>query len=299
VNSIAVCIPSIPSRCADRERCLHTVFNQTLQPEEVIVVLDAQAAGAAATRNRAWRQASAEWIAFVDDDDWLLPQHLERLLECARVTGADLVYPWFEIDGADELHVPERYGVPFDAAALRVANYIPVTVLARRRALEAVGGFPEPNSPAWSLPDSEDWGCWLALEAAGFTFAHLAERTWVWHRHASTRGKSWEADEAAASRKFADLERRFQQLVLERNGLLSMFTQARAHLERLEGVRVAVDLENCRMQVDLDTAPGPGAAARASRIAAPRTTTELGQRPRSPLPQRVFAALARLVRPER
>ena len=47
--------------------------------------------GPAAARNRAIREAKGEWIAVLDADDAWRPERLERLLEIARRTAADLV----------------------------------------------------------------------------------------------------------------------------------------------------------------------------------------------------------------
>ncbi len=177
-------------------RALGSVVAQTCQPCEISVAVDHDHQGAAATRNRAWRNSSAEWIAFLDDDDELLPHHLEALLAAHEATGADLVFPWFEVvGGTDPLAINGQpvLGHPFDDEArehlLTVGNHIPVTVLVRRAALEAVGGFPQPGSDAWSNPTCEDWGCWIALLNAGYQFHHHPEVTWVWRHHcANTSG---------------------------------------------------------------------------------------------------------------
>ena len=42
--------------------------------------------------NRALELARGEWLAYLDDDDVLLEDHLERLLRHARATGAEFVY---------------------------------------------------------------------------------------------------------------------------------------------------------------------------------------------------------------
>lgn len=47
--------------------------------------------GPAATRNRALDAARGDWIAIVDSDDVIHPDRLQRLLDVAGATGADLV----------------------------------------------------------------------------------------------------------------------------------------------------------------------------------------------------------------
>src|SRR3546814_8974957 len=59
--------------------------------------------GPSITRNRAVVQTMnagvrPKWIAFLDDDDEFLPDHLRKLVEHAEATDADVVYPWFELN---------------------------------------------------------------------------------------------------------------------------------------------------------------------------------------------------------
>ena len=61
------------------------------QDGRVRVLPSAINAGPAATRNRALEVAKGDWIAIVDSDDLIHPDRLERLLDVARQTGADLV----------------------------------------------------------------------------------------------------------------------------------------------------------------------------------------------------------------
>ena len=189
---VSVVIPTIPPRAHLLRRAVGSVHQQTVFVREISVALDISRQGAAATRNRAVEAASSTWVALLDDDDEFLPQHIERCLQHAADTGADLVYPWFEVvQGWDPLG---REGRPFSAADLRVANYIPVTVLVRRELVLDVGGFQNRsdglNGATW-----EDWHLWLALLDAGATFSHLPERTWRWHAgdvtHTMGRSDTW------------------------------------------------------------------------------------------------------------
>jgi len=200
-ETVAVCIPSIPPRRHLLREALESVITQERQPDELIVAYDVDGAGAAPTRNHAWQRASADWIAFLDDDDQLYPQHIGTLLE--HSTDVDLVYPWFDLPrGDDPLYVKRdgqlvrAYGVPFGDEqreyVLNEGNFIPVTVLVRRAWLEKVNGFPQPQSERWAHTECEDWGCWQDLLRAGARFRHVPERTWVWNWHGrNTSGKPW------------------------------------------------------------------------------------------------------------
>jgi glycosyltransferase involved in cell wall biosynthesis len=210
VTDVTVCVPTIPARAKLLRRAVESIGRQTYACAGH-VALDVDGDGAAATRNRAWRDAEpTEWVAFLDDDDVLRPQHVELCLRRARDVDADVVYPWFNIYDAqdrdvthmDPLSVPvggqyvTPYGVAFNDELRRELltrnNFIPVTVLVRRSLLEDVGGFPLPNTDEWPEDCCEDWGLWRRLLEVGARFEHLPRRTWVWYWHgANTSGKSW------------------------------------------------------------------------------------------------------------
>lgn len=209
MTTVAVCVPTVHRRSEMLDRALNSVDAQTRKVDDVVLTTDERREGAAATRNRAWRQANTEWVAFLDDDDELLPQHVETCLRVADQTSADLVYPWFTIrDGAGNdlpnrdplrVKVADRFlsplGLPFGDWHVRHlrehGNFIPVTVLVRRARLEEVGGFPQPSTPDWPHPDCEDWGLWRRLLDVGATFAHAPEVTWIWNWHGNnTSGRA-------------------------------------------------------------------------------------------------------------
>lgn len=183
--TVAVCIPSIPTRKTQLARAITSVLNQDTAVDQLIVSVDYDRLGASANRNRTWRAADTEWVAFLDDDDELDTHHVSTLLARQEETGADLVFPWHRIlvhgqPGNDLLG--EQGVLDWDIVPkLEHANFIPINVLVRRSALEAIGGFPDVNSPQWPHPDNEDWGCWKRLAAAGFKFSHTPEITWTWH----------------------------------------------------------------------------------------------------------------------
>lgn len=208
MSTVTVCIPTIPPRTEVLQRALRSVLTQTRPADAIAIVVDHDGDGAAVTRNRAWHAADTEYVAFLDDDDEFLPNHLEVLMTTAAETGADLVYSWFEHLGWPEW-TPERQdalavmhngrlcsplGVPFgpeQAEHMRRYAFIPITTLVRRSALHKSGGFPRPLSRDWPRDDCEDWGGWLRLLNTGAKFVHAPERTWVCHHGAGTAGRPW------------------------------------------------------------------------------------------------------------
>lgn len=191
---VTVCVPTIPPRGGPgglRERALASVWAQTWQPAAIAIALDTGHAGAAATRQRALDMATTDWVAFLDDDDEWLPQHLARLLWCQQRTGADLVYSWFHpVAMADHLG---SFGVPFDPAAPHSTTS---TVLCRTRLAKRVG-FSAPDHPLAEVEatgeDDRFVRGLLALRPPA-TVVHLPERTWRYHYHhanTSGRGDKW------------------------------------------------------------------------------------------------------------
>ncbi len=194
LDGVTAVIPTIPPRMGVGgllDRAMRSVQAQTRPVNALSISVDHGHLGAAANRSRALEGVSTRWSAFLDDDDTWYPHHVERLLEAAENSSADVFYPWFDCPhGFDPW--PEREGQPFDSVLLETQNYIPITVLARTELLHEIGGF-RPKGP----PDNpcDDWGTWDALLALGARFEHVPARTWSWNWHpgnTSGRGDRWE-----------------------------------------------------------------------------------------------------------
>ena len=100
-------------------------------------------------RNRAAAAARAPLLAFLDADDRWRADKLERQVALLRASGAALVFSDCRVvDGTGRVlgrylsrHRPARGAV---AGRLGAENFVPLsTVLVRREAFEAAGGFPE------------------------------------------------------------------------------------------------------------------------------------------------------------
>ncbi len=80
-------------------------------PRLVLQTSEAARTGPAAARNRALRIARGEWIAIVDNDDFIHPERLEGLIRAAEADGADIA--------ADDLLVFYQEGDRFPHPHLR------------------------------------------------------------------------------------------------------------------------------------------------------------------------------------
>ena len=72
---------------------------QSFDDPRVRLLLNSENLGAGGARNRALKAARGKWVAVLDSDDWYAPERLERLVQVAQQTKADLV--------ADDLYLIE------------------------------------------------------------------------------------------------------------------------------------------------------------------------------------------------
>jgi glycosyltransferase involved in cell wall biosynthesis len=139
-------------------------------------VIGNNSAGVSAARNLGARQASGEWLLFLDADDRLRSGAVTALLAAARTAPhAVLVYGDYNtIDsegrsiGRRDLLKGRRKPSGDVLAQLAAGNFIVNggIVLTRADAFRAIGGFDV------SLRYCEDWHCWCRLAAIGeFAFA--------------------------------------------------------------------------------------------------------------------------------
>lgn len=198
---VTIITPAHPARLRNGmlNRALGSVWNQTVAPKAVLVEVDVERRGSAATRNRMLGHVTTPWTAFLDSDDVLLPRHLEVLLRVAREADVDVVYPACRVidPHGRQLDVREEWGRPgrpFDAGILRQRSYIPVTSLVRTDVAQLAWFGPPASHPT---TDYDDWGFYVRMLDAGAKFIHTPEVTWVWHHHfGNTSGRSDKGDAA-------------------------------------------------------------------------------------------------------
>jgi len=194
--SVAVVVPLFNGRPWIGD-ALRSVAEQSLVPDEVVVVDDGStddsaviartfagvrvvpgaAKGGAAARNRGVRLTSAARVAFLDQDDLWHRDHL-RVLNAALDDDADAPaavgsYGSFSGEHRPRLQAQPRKPAPLDVWArfpLTCPIHTPSTVLVRRTALDAAGGFDE------SLGGIADYHLWLRL-SADRPLVQLAART--------------------------------------------------------------------------------------------------------------------------
>ncbi|MFC8447682.1 glycosyltransferase family 2 protein [Kitasatospora sp. NPDC057223] len=193
-TGISVVVPTHPARVRNgmTKRAVGSVFGQTLPAASLIVEHDLDRAGAAATRHRGLLKVTTEWVAFLDSDDQLKPNHLADLMACAQDAGADYVYAWYVPVGFGSDPLP-HFGKVFDPEH---PTQTTITTLVRTELAQAVG-FREPPPGATINGEryGEDFQFTVECIAAGARIIHLPRRTWLWNAHgANSSGQPDQGD---------------------------------------------------------------------------------------------------------
>lgn len=188
-DEITVIVPSLIERRSWREHALASVAAQTIGIPRVHVIMGMTPWDA---RNTALAVTTTPWTAFLDDDDWLEPQHLERLALAADRTSADLIWPkrrmFDDAAGTFSDPYPEGSFALADEAVNATVNHVAISYLIRTD-LARIAHFPPRRADRPS-----DWSFLLRLKALGARFVHVPESTFVVRKHESNAW-SWKDDD--------------------------------------------------------------------------------------------------------
>ncbi|MBU0540617.1 glycosyltransferase [Patescibacteria group bacterium] len=176
MDTISIIIPCF-NHAEVLRRTLKGIQDQTLQPNEIVVVDDSSMdnpkavvsefvdklklkffrleknSGAPAARNYGAERTSGEFLLFLDADVELEPDALETFVNALN-EHTDAVFAYSDFFWGSKLF----RGLPFDVEALKKRNFIHTSSLLRRVAFP---GFDE------SLKKFQDWDLWLTIAERG------------------------------------------------------------------------------------------------------------------------------------
>ena len=180
---------------------LQTVFNQTFQEFEIVIVNDGSAdnsveivkqfndprirlieqenRGVSAARNKGIEEAKYEYIALLDADDEWKPTYLEAQVDLIKdFPDCNVFACRYQFKYVDRIEPLILNRIPFSEKKGILTNYFEVaahshpplcssTVVARKQALLSVGGFPE------GVIEGEDLLTWAKLAVRYLIAYHL------------------------------------------------------------------------------------------------------------------------------
>ncbi len=187
------------------ERALKSAVNQTRPPKEVIVVDDGSIelesaklaelkakysfglfsqvnAGQSAARNLGVSIAKSDFICFLDQDDYFLPNHIELLMNASSLEDEKFGFSYGDLlrvtqSGQTLSHssLPSPHPL-LDTQSMISQNMhiLPSATLIRRTAFLDLGGFDE------SLQGYEDDDLFLRFHLAGYTAVFIPESVSAW-----------------------------------------------------------------------------------------------------------------------
>ena len=182
---VTIITATIPPRADLLARAVKSVEAQTLQPAAHLIMEDSNKLGGAAIKDKLLKKVKTKYVAVLDDDDELLPQHIEVIYKCITESDADLVYPWFRYQTSGNAGHLERYfGVAWSNEDV---HQVPITWIAKTLTIKRAGGFSEGYEPESMNVDSsgnrigDDFILIQRLVAHDRIIKHHPEITWIYH----------------------------------------------------------------------------------------------------------------------
>jgi glycosyltransferase involved in cell wall biosynthesis len=182
---VTIITATIPTRADLLARAVASVKVQTLQPAAHLIMEDTEKIGGAAVLDKLLKKVRTKYVAVLDDDDELLPRHIEAIYTSITESDADLVYPWFRYQTSGNAGHLERYfGVAWSNDDV---HQVPITWIAKTLTIKRAGGFSEGYITESMDLDSGgnrigyDFILIQRLVAHDRIIKHHPEITWVYH----------------------------------------------------------------------------------------------------------------------
>jgi glycosyltransferase involved in cell wall biosynthesis len=132
-----------------------------------IVLINQKNTGLNGARNAGARVAKGEFLLFLDADDFISPNYLEKTIPL-MTDGVGVVST--DMDMFGEVNRLQPIGHP-TLDIQKWANTMPYCSLIRRTTFDQVGGY-SPSQDVWAYGD---WNMWIGILKRGWRVAPLAE----------------------------------------------------------------------------------------------------------------------------
>jgi glycosyltransferase involved in cell wall biosynthesis len=153
--------------------CTADVVQNFVDRDARFRILNQQQMGVSTARNNGIKLARFDWLVFLDSDDWILPNHLERLTGLLDADPSlDVAYcGWAYVTPDGERVFEEFYGSVGNLFADYATCCVSVihTYIVRRSLVIAVGGFDP------SVHTCEDWDLWQRIARIGARFGGIKD----------------------------------------------------------------------------------------------------------------------------
>ena len=236
-------------------RCLDSILSQVLSPREIVVVDDGSddrtveivekyrdnyknvklvlqnRGGAQRARNRGIKEASSEWIAFLDSDDEWCPEYLKRINQEIIKSSNDRIVICTSCyrdsgDGREVWHLPGASG---NVHSILLVHPWPMFqgMVVKKRELEKIGYLDE-NCPAF-----QEWETNLRLSKE-CEYIFIDEPLFVYYvnQSISTISGTWGND--YKGRKY--IVHKYKQEIIDTCGYRVLSKHYRAMSERIDGL---------------------------------------------------------------
>lgn len=152
-----------------------------LQESNKYIILHQDNQGAAVARNTGITHAKGEFILFLDSDNSIKPDYIEKGINALRQENKAAVYhSEREVFGETNRTIPKA--AAFDIEKMIFRNYIDMCAVVRKTALQQVNGFTIDKE----LSSCEDWELWLKIHKKNWLFIYTSEKLFYYRVRAGS-----------------------------------------------------------------------------------------------------------------
>ena len=194
LTKISIIIPSY-NQSQYLNSAISSALDQTLKAHEIIVIDDGSTdnslavaqpyedlgvkvisqanKGLSSARNTGIMNATGDYLLFLDSDDMLLENAIQKIIEVAEQTNADIISPSFKCFGLaqNEVILMENHTIE----DFKTGNRVGYCSAIRREALLEVGGYSPKMWCGW-----EDLHLWFNLLLRSKTIKTIQEVLWLY-----------------------------------------------------------------------------------------------------------------------